>query len=404
VGTNHIAIIIPEKGTYYLNKTLGEVTLFENSSVKIYYSKENLVFSFPLQMFPYRFPIESYGYYVIVLENATVSADARLVILKESSNPVYGVSFQTQLTGSIFSSAGIISLICFSYFTLVIKRVQRSERLETVEEFGKLPGIWRVLFASFSIAMCFLTMMILIAPSSGAIFSLLAIILPFVTLPLLILYWVDLEKIIGVFLNVFGCAKFFLMQKIVRILVVCIYLFFGVFAVLTILLPIFTYLYATFFMFIFIPMSAVTFLLSPFDQLSSNVLTARLSLEKFLSEYNQDPEGADFTYLRKASNSIATLLSSYNVPISPAVLAEHISKSQLKTMNRCSEEKHLDDLLKRLLESLKPLNVSKLVDVISEIPELKVKELPKYRKIFESLSPLSVIISAIVSVILLLMK
>jgi hypothetical protein len=405
VYDKRIALFLPKQGVYYLNVT-GEVLFLEGAKIRVYNDKEDLVFSFPVSGFPSTFTVSSSGYYVVTLENVTVGGGARLNISEVAENFEQFLPFLfLDLIGKGVFSSGVAGFVLFFVFYSVFKRHQINKEIAEFQKTVQISNIIKIVYAPLSFIICPLAVIFLVSVIFTPLTVYFSVMIWLVLLPALVVFWLRLDKIVGFDIFAIGYKGHLSFRRIPKFLTIVVLLLYA----LTMYwstqpTQVSQYLILSLTALGTFPAVAFLVLLTPFIDPLNLEGEAKLSLKQFLREYAQNPENADFGYINRASIAICSLLRSYNLEFSSDVLSGHISAEQLKHTNDKDANKE-GSIIQRILISLDPFKPRKLIDIISDIPEINKKQSElTLDKILECLSYIAVIVGAILTVIMAIFR
>jgi len=373
-GTQVVAAYLPAKGNYLLNETTGGDYLTATSYMTVKNSHEELAFGMPISSFPSVFSVDAAGYYSVTLENVTPGV--RLVLLRPIESTVYPMPRPFLFTyGSYVLWLGADALILFTLilFNMGDDIEKEAERFRGMVE---IRGIFKIFFFSSPLMIYpFIAFIIITSMSSFGVSNVLLQILALsLSIGAPVIYWIKHKAIIGHVMSIFGYKASFTINKIWKIVVVLV-------AILEILMFVsfssaipFLVDWLPLIMWLMAPLSLIFSLLLPIIDPFNAEAEAKYCLSHFLSEYELDAKHADFGFLESASACVSSILRRHNVTVSQKTIEKQVISDLMRpTKNQDLDKK--DNLVRRLIVALNPLNMAELNQVISQFPEEKADSL-----------------------------
>ena len=377
-GTQVVAAYLPANGNYLLNETTGGDYLTATSYMTVKNSHEELAFGMPISSFPSVFSVDAAGYYSVTLENVTPGV--RLVLLEPIESTAYPTPYPFLVTyGSYALWSGVVALILFLIlFTLNLFNMgddieKEAERFRGMVE---IRGIFKIFF--FSSPLMIYLFIVFIITTSMSSFGVSNVLLQILALSLSIgapvIYWIRLKAIIGQVMSIFGYKASFTINKILKIVVTLV-------AILEILMFVsfssaipFLIGWPPLIMWLMVLPALIFSLLLPIIDPFNAEAEAKYCLSHFLSEYELDAKHADFRFLESASACVSSILRRHDVTVSRKSIEKQVISDLMRpTKNQDLDKK--DNLVRRLIVALNPLNMAELIQVISQFPEEKADSL-----------------------------
>lgn len=391
---------LPEKGTYSLNITGGEVYTNENSRIKVFDSKEQLVFSLPVSSFPTSFTIDSAGFYFVSLENVTMEPGTTLIVLHNAQNITlfapYG--YLSMLSKVFFVVGGSASFAVFAFYLMTRTEEQKNRSREFQES---LEISWvRSMFGSLSIVVCPLALNLMAILIFGPLSSYYTVMLWAVALFLIAVYWFKLYDIIGLFLSVTGYRGLLLMRRILILLIaLALIMYIPVYVATIWPTPTLVINGVTIFLLFDMPLMALLVLLMPFLKSLTPDGEARLALQEFMSAFRQNAGNADFRYIREASRCLASVIGRNSSQVSSRAIEKHITLDLLASA-RFREAERTDTLIQRIMVALNPFDSMALTKIVGgTLDEGEGQTKPRFDRTLELLSYFVVILGSVLGII-----
>lgn len=340
----------------------------------------------------------------MILENVNVTHGTTIAIVK--TDKIYNVSspfsFLSILAKVIFVS-GVIGLIAFFPAQLIFQLRQKNNKREKLQKFLQISYLIKIFGSTLSFLIFLLLVIWLVALEYPYIPAYVTAAIWLSLWPLVALYWLNIEKILSLFLAKFGYKRFLSLRKIIAFILFTIMFYYAILLASWIISdPTFFLEIWTIAIWCVIPLAAFLALLLPFVDPLKLECEALLSLKEFLSEVKRKPEDANFGYVQKASKRIASLLRYYNYPISSDALSEYIIVEQLSLSN---DDAQKETTTQKIVKALSPLKLKDLINAISQVPDLREKQSRlSFDRTLEHLTSVVLIITTIISWILSLYK
>jgi len=401
-----IPVFLPDGGWYSIKSTNETTSFGDESRMRVYDSKETLVFSGLVSSFPSNFKVDSSGHHTVFLENVSLSNGERFLVYREVEN--YRVLFPFLFldiygqTLFIIGSVGFAVLLPIHYFS---QRKRNLDERAKLKGFIAIPKLLKMTYAILSSILFPWSIIAFINIEFGQVTVLGLFCIYLVSLLLIMTFWYKIEDIFTFYLLKVGYGGYLANGKGIKRLILVMFSSF-----LFLLLSMYindarlSIIVSGASLWIMLTSTISLCILVPFFGSLTPEGEAFLSLEEFLSDYRKKGKNADFGYIEKASKCIAAVLADKLFPISSVKLSEHIVIQHLDLAKGESDQTE-SFTIKKLQKSLDPLNLKKLASLISTIPDIR-EEHPRLGvgKLLQRMYYLAVIATTLITAIKLMFR
>ena len=367
IDMTQMTISLPNKGSYFLNNTSGRFYFNSYSKLRIFDSKENLVFSIPIGSLPQLFSVDSGGYYSIILENVTFDSGTRLAIIDSAQS--YSYSFPNMFLrpyGQVLFVTGMVCLVLLLSSGLVGIVRNKRIRFDTYRDMIEIAFLTRLLYGALSLLFIPMVLISIFLPvfSIRLDFYQTILVTVIVDIPLSI-YWIKLESIASLFLSLFGYKELLRLGRVTRNLVFVVIPITTLYFVVLFLAPSYIMSFVLYLLWILLPLLTIFVLCFPLvDPLTADG-EARICLVEFLAQYCRDRRKADFLFVKNASDCLATILEDRGISLSPACIEDKIVDDLSSSATSGYVDKR-DSLIQLLLLALNPLNPKQIYHLVGQ--------------------------------------
>jgi hypothetical protein len=403
-ANNLIPISVSEIGTYYINSTSGRVYFGDEARLRIYDSRESLVFSHLISSFPSYFTLDFSGYYTVVLENISLELGG-FVVCRSAEN--YTISYPIvflDLPGKVIFILGVAGFVVAMSVYYVTQRNQDPKKIAELGKFFAIPKGVKALYAFLACLACSMGIVTFINAEFVQLSLFGVLIICLILVPLILIYWFRIEEVYAFSLLEDGYRDFLSIEKWVKVVAV-----FSIFTFVLISLPAWvsdiklkmsitslsTWL-------VFPSLMAVS-LLVPFIGSLTPEGEAFLALKEFSSDYRHRRENVDSRYIKKASRCIASLLAN-SYPILSERLSEYIATQQLSPAD-VKQVQGKSVTIADLQKCLHPFNLKKLYNHIQAIPDIRDRDSKRHsNELLQRLYYFVIIVVNLITVIKLILR
>jgi hypothetical protein len=394
-----MTIYLPEKGTYYLNYSGGELITNESSMLEVFDSKERLVFGLPVFSLPSEFDIDSAGWYSVSLKDVSMRG-ATLGITESVQNITLHATYWYLITpskvilvcGAIFSSAVFLGYV----FT---RSEEEKNRLRQFRDIVKISYVSRFFYGCITVFVGSLAFYAVLTFIFGPLPYPLAGLLIAIAGSTIAAYCLGFHYIVGLILLVFGYGALLSVRKIVVLLLVSLAIAYAVVFLLPLsLMPTLEYDAVAIFVLFVIPLTALLALLMPLLDPLDSVGEARLALGDFLRAFQEDSRKADFRYIKEASRCLSSLIGENCDYVSYEDIERSITLD-LFAQARVRSDDGSVPLIRRMIAALNPFNSAAVVEIVGETTdEQNIKIRPRSYKTLELIMSALTIMGAIAEI------